>query len=524
MKRVIILLLAVLSVNVVSIAEDYPATLDEAMEMLDDVIAHKDEYIKLKQEQIDSVKAQLKVVNGRETLNVYERLGDEYRRFNIDSALYYYNAGRELAFQLGDSVMAQRFGINWASLLPVLGVVQEALDEYEAINQKNLYKENRAVYYEAGNQLYYFLTSFYPIPRTKYRYNRLALEMTDSLVACLPDNSPKANLYKSQILLPGEQALMIAMLNDILATTSMSDNLFARAASQLAANENNRNGATDKYLYYMMLSAIADIKGGTLEGTALQRLGVVLHNRGDIDRAYACLTLSLENAVGSRSRIRALESAEAMPIILQAFQNKDAASRERMQWLIVALAVALAIIIAVLVFLRFEIKKLHKLKSRLAEANVMKETYISRFLSLSSIYIDKLEEFHRVARRKIKAGQVADLFEMLQSEKMLAEQSEIFYEVFDNAFVHIYPMFVDEVNALLLPDKRIERVSNERTLTPELRILAFMRLGINDSQQIARFLGLSLNTVYTYRNKLKGRAKNRDRFEADVMKIGVINA
>lgn len=121
MKRVVILLLAVLSVNVVSIAEDYPATLEEAMEMLDDVIAHKDEYIKLKQEQLDSVKAQLKVVKGRESLNVYERLGDEYRRFNIDSALYYYNTGREMAFQLGDSVMAQRFGINWASLLPVLG-------------------------------------------------------------------------------------------------------------------------------------------------------------------------------------------------------------------------------------------------------------------------------------------------------------------------------------------------------------------------------------------------------------------
>lgn len=44
---------------------------------------------------------------------------------------------------------------------------------------------------------------------------------------------------------------------------------------------------------------------------------------------------------------------------------------------------------------------------------------------------------------------------------MLAEQSEIFYEVFDNAFVHIYPMFVDEVNALLLPDKRIELMASE---------------------------------------------------------------
>ncbi len=49
-----------------------------------------------------------------------------------------------------------------------------------------------------------------------------------------------------------------------------------------------------------------------------------------------------------------------------------------------------------------------------------------------------------------------------------------------------------------------------------------MRLGVDDSARIARLLGLSLNTVYTYRNKLRNRAKDRENFEADIEKIGNI--
>ena len=61
---------------------------------------------------------------------------------------------------------------------------------------------------------------------------------------------------------------------------------------------------------------------------------------------------------------------------------------------------------------------------------------------------------------------------------------------------------------------------NAGHLTPELRILAFMRLGLDDSGKIARFLNLSVNTVYTYRNRMKNRASDRDNFESLVMEIG----
>lgn len=134
--------------------------------------------------------------------------------------------------------------------------------------------------------------------------------------------------------------------------------------------------------------------------------------------------------------------------------------------------------------------------------------------------MEKLEEFSRIAGRKITAGQVEDLYALIKSGKMLEEQKLLFIEIFDNAFTRIYPTFVDEVNLLLQKDKRVVLPEGVK-LNTELRILAFMRLGLDDSAQIARFMGLSLNTIYTYRNKLKSKALNRETFEDSVVKIGL---
>lgn len=60
-------------------------------------------------------------------------------------------------------------------------------------------------------------------------------------------------------------------------------------------------------------------------------------------------------------------------------------------------------------------------------------------------------------------------------------------------------------------------------LNTDLRILAFMRLGIEEGTRIAQVLNYSVYTIYTYRNKLKNRAIDRNTFESDVMKISSIS-
>ena len=119
------------------------------------------------------------------------------------------------------------------------------------------------------------------------------------------------------------------------------------------------------------------------------------------------------------------------------------------------------------------------------------------------------------------AGQVDDLLNIIKSGKMIDEQRKKFDDIFDDAFLAIYPTFINDVNALLAPEKRVVTPA-KNVLTTELRVLAFTRLGVDDTAQVARFLGVTLNTVYTYRNKLRNKAIRRDTFDADVMKIGII--
>ena len=90
--------------------------------------------------------------------------------------------------------------------------------------------------------------------------------------------------------------------------------------------------------------------------------------------------------------------------------------------------------------------------------------------------------------------------------------------MFDDAFLHIYPNFVRDVNKLLRPEEQIVMREGEK-LNTDLRIIAFMRLGIEESARIAQMLNYSVYTIYTYRNKLKNRALSRDSSEDSVMKI-----
>jgi hypothetical protein len=283
----------------------------------------------------------------------------------------------------------------------------------------------------------------------------------------------------------------------------------------------SQSGKEEEMLYYLALASLSDIRSGTLEGTALEKLGVALYKRGDVDRAYEYLVLSLDKAVASGSRIRAMETAEVYPLVAESYRTRDKARLTLLLCLVVALCIALSVIVLNGILLRKRMRKMHALKASLAQSNITKDIYISKFLSLSSIYIEKLEDFHRVVKRKLKANQTADLYTLIESGSMLEEQSQMFYKIFDNAFINIYPTFVEDVNALLVPEKRFNLPENK--LNTELRILAFLRLGIDESEQIARFLGLSLNTIYTYRNKLKSKAKNRDTFDEMVMKIGAID-
>ena len=158
------------------------------------------------------------------------------------------------------------------------------------------------------------------------------------------------------------------------------------------------------------------------------------------------------------------------------------------------MAILLIILGATLYVLHRKNRQMNRMALRLEDANSTKDVYISQFLNLCSIYMDKLTQFNKMVNRKITTGKVDDLLKITKQGKYIEEHSKEFYDVFDDAVLQIYR-------------------------NTDLRIIAFMRLGIEESSRIAQMLNYSVYTIYTYRNKLKNRAVSRDTFETDIMNI-----
>lgn len=494
-----------------------PKNVDEAIGMLDSMLESRSLTANEKKASIDSIRLTFKDKK-HIPAEALERLGDLYRRINLDSAISCYR--RALAITPGAKV--NRIKMKISALLPVKGMTREAMEMRESISRDSIAADDVILYYDSGFDLYQYIVAFYPEGAERDSYLARSYSCNDSLLRYLPRESPHYKYHSAvRHFADKDYTAAIASLNDAMGRLDFGDNLFARATN-LMSQCYDATGRKPETIFYLTLSAASDLAAGTKEATSLQNLSNELYNRGDVDRAYRYLMAALDNSIESGSGIRTIESARALPIIAKSFDLKDSQSHRQLIVLIGILSAAILTCVALLAFNYLSRKKMQRLQTDLANSNATKDKYITQVLALCSSYVDQLEDFNRLAVRKIKAGQVQDFYEMAESGKILQSKTEKFLAKFDEAFLSIYPGFVDKLNSLFLPDRRITP-PNSKSLTPEIRILAFMRLGIDDCARIAKFLGLSVNTVYTYRNKLKSRAADRDNFEADIMKIGNIS-
>ncbi len=495
----------------------------EALTRLDSELAIADSYLDRHQESIDSLKQLHNGADVEQWFDTAMLIADKYTAFNTDSALHYYDRAYSRATELGMSTAAMSFKLKRATYLPLIGFTTEALSDYRSIDPDSVPAELLELYYESGRQMYSYIASFYPnYPEIYHEWNNLAMESQTKLIRLLDIASPRYKLNQGEYYYcKGEHSKAKVILEELLDNIPAGSNMYARAThflANIAKARNEHNG----YVYYLALSAIADIKSSTLEVMSLQELGAEMYEYNNIDRAHTYLSRALANSVRCHAMMRMIQSSEALPIIEAAHITEIDEWRSRMYGVIIIMAMLLAGVIAVLILLRREMKRMAILQQRLEKANHAKEVYISQFLNLCSIYMDKLNQFCKVANRKISTGKVDDLYRLTKSGKFVEEQSKEFYDIFDNAFLHIYPGFVKSVNALLRPDEQIELKDGE-LLNTDLRILAFMRLGIEEGTRIAQVLNYSVYTIYTYRNKLKNRAIDRNTFESDVMKISSIS-
>jgi len=494
----------------------YPTKLRKAIDSLDLVLKTADAAITAKRATIDSLTT---MTRGRQT-DRFMNLADEYTSLNNDSSITYYTKAYRQAEAEGDSLGVTQALIQMSPRLSNATMFNEAISILNHIDTSNLHNDSKIRYYSSLFQVYDDIYLYSGLKQVKQNAQSFAKNAIDSLIVLLPDSS---NIQKFAIaqryLYSGDSILAVGTLRELIEGNTLDNKLFPLVAYSLANAYERQPDSWEEYAYFLALTAKAKLSNGDCDNEALLKLGSELFKKGDLNRAYEYLLHAGKRISGSNNRNLYVSLVPTMSDMIESAQVHE--SRMRTIHLIIYV-LGLAVILALAYLLRRE----HIISVKQTNANrtlsntlIAKRQYINRLLGLCSVYVEGLEEFNRLVVRKLKANQTKDLYELLESGKPLKDQTEKFFEIFDNAVLNIYPTFIDEVNSLLLPEKSLA-LTEQGALTPELRIAAFMRMGVTDSNMLSRFLGLSLNTIYTYRNRMKNRATDRENFENLLINYG----
>lgn len=523
MKKLITLAIIILHANYAfSNLRSLPTA--QLLDTLDSYVQQVDRYDKLARGRISARKRSASELPASARPAVYREIGQLYLHVDIDSALHYFELGRELAALTGNECEEMRLQLAQLRVYPYKGLLYNALKEIERINPDSLPPELKTYYYGSRHHIFRTARDVIDNDTIRERYTAVAVESIDSLLRYLRPDHP-AHLFFSTALALSQsdnyhKEVYLEHLRKATDTMNVDYSIFAISTAMLA-RVSEMNGYTDDAIRFLAISAISDIKHGNAEGTSLQRLGRLLYQQGDTERAYRYLTMSLERSVAAGARIRPLEAAEVLPYVLDASQAIQARSVRNMYAVIAVLSLLLVAAVTVLIFQK-------RRENRCRERNRLRETaladrneYIRRLLQLC---VDSLEDFDRFelhVTRKLKAKQSAELLEKLNSDEHRQKRLQQLQARFDADFLALYPDFIARINRLLADDRKFDDDAlHAGSLTPELRMLALLSLGVTESQDLARILGLTLNTVYTYRTRIKSRATDRATFEENVRNIG----
>lgn len=276
---------------------------------------------------------------------------------------------------------------------------------------------------------------------------------------------------------------------------------------------------------WLAKSAIYDFKASNRDFLSLYELALTLYKERDYERAGRYISAHLGNVYAGDFQAQVIRSSGAQNIIVEAALRAER-QKQTVQVIAIIVLVIFALFILWLLVIRHNQaiklskanKALEEVNSALTNANKIKDNYVFRYIDLSAKYLDKIEEY-RHQLRQIARNQGTDaLLKELRNAANYADYKE-FYRIFDQTFLGIFPGFVAGVNALLQEDARFV-CTPDNALPTEIRILASIRLGIDESPHIASFLKCSLSTVYTYRAKMRNRALcPKDEFEQRVREL-----
>lgn len=551
MERVIHFILVMLIASVPAWARQWRSqTIDSLMSQLDSVISNRPKYLEIKEARIADLKSGLAhAKDDDERFALLKKITDEYKPFNTDSAFVYIELSEKIAERTGNRDYIENVKLDRANNLCAIGMYVEALQLVAPISADNLPDYLKPYYYHTMRTLYGRLADYSAFEDDRRRYEKLTDMYRDTLMLVNQHGSLSNAISKAdQLNARGKADEAIGVMRHFMSSNDLTEHERAICAWTLA-DSYAQAGDTAAQKEQLIISAIGDMKSAVREYISLRALALLLYQEGDLDRAYKFMNISMEDATSCNARHRILEINQTYPAINAIYVNKVRDQKRSLQWTVGLITVLMLFLVAVLMYLRKQMQRIAAARKTIEDANGqlqslnqqltdsnrdlqdanlaitensrLKETYIGRYMDQCMEYIEKLDTYRKTIRKVAQSSKNDELKALVKSSADIDEELRSFYDNFDSTFLKLFPTFVEEFNQLLRPEEAI-LPKRPGSLNTELRIYALVRLGISDSDRIAKFLRYSLTTIYNYRTRTRNKAVgDRSQFDQKVLLIGI---
>ncbi|MBB6111390.1 hypothetical protein HDF23_004160 [Mucilaginibacter lappiensis] len=511
---------------------------DSLLTRLNNTLGKKKEFDEAKLTRIANLKKELRNAGNTDLVLKYDvclKLYNEYKSFNYNEAFNYAQKLQQIGHLLNDPTKIAYSRIKLGFILLSSGMFKETFDSLKTVNVQLLDTAARREYYFLTARTYYDLADFDKDNYYTPIYNSRAEKYIDSATRLCAINSFDYIYYKGlKSLKRGHIDTAVTNLKLLMDQHRLIDHQFAVTTSTLSDIYIRKN-QPDAAINLLIQAAIADVKSSTKEAAAMTNLAQLLHQQGDVRNAYTFIKAARDDADYYGARQRKIQVSAIFPII--AGERISYVEQQRkVLFLYASLLTLLAIVVVVFAVIIY--KQLQKLKQadkviqdtnhdlqesikKLNEANRIKEEYIGYFFNLIAEYINKLDKFKRSVDNKLVTKRFDDIHKLIDNIDLAKEREELFIN-FDKAFLKLFPNFIIEYNALFGKENHIKLLP-QQLLNTDLRIFALIRLGITDTEKIAHILEYSVNTIYNYRARIKGKSNiPNEEFEHKIMAIKAV--
>lgn len=511
-------------------------SLDSLFKELDKSISKRSIYFEMKENKLLDMRIKLKnTPDLKVKYEIANQLMQEYSYYKSDSALYYSNVCLKLAEKLDNPDYALNIRLNQAYLLSFACLFHESYKILESIDADILSINQQQSYYYTfilvlHNQIVDQVNSSYA-----ETYRKRLLSYIDKYLSIAENNSYQyLSILAYQCYIKKNYRDAANLVKEMLNMPNLTPFQRSEALFNLSGVYVEAEWFDEEFTKKLIIEAsIYNIRHAITKNPPLIYLAVVLMREDyNVDRAYNYINVVVEDAQRFSNQHKSRLVERTFNSIQGLLVEKIDKQRHNMQQYLTAVIFLCLVIFIGTCVLYFNNSALKKTRRQLSEANCklrdsnrIKESYISHFLNECSSQIEKLDNFKNHIIRQLNVNQSREIVkkEALSSINVKNDLENLFL-AFDRSILELYPDFVEKINELLKDDRKFEIRTNENScnykLSTELRILALIRLGINENKQIASFFRFTVQTVYNYRSKSKLRAINEDTFEEDILKIG----